>query len=245
MFVSILPLQFHLLHFISSLLNYIYCHCMLAESYVKYISNHSSICASHNSVCCCCCCIRQSCPVENLYMHKCKKVFFSMRYKTPADRNTHEWPQVPLPPCVPYSLLIHTSLCLPCAPPRQGQGAVVQVPAESLIIPPAFLLRGRAACSGENLFKDRCAYQTPALRPTPCGFHNYLLVRLPRHSSKTALNPSDSSSYTSCQRAGRSSTYWCLFVTQPFCYSSSSIIHTFKHAGRDLVGRGKALGVEI
>lgn len=115
--------------------------------------------------------------------------------------DSHEWPQVPLHPCIPYSLLIHTSLYLPCAPPRQGQGAVVQVPAESLIIPPAFLLRGRAACSGENLFKDRCAYQTPVLRPTPCGFHNYLLVRLPRHSSKTALNPSDSSSYTSCQWA--------------------------------------------
>lgn len=122
-----------------------------------------------------------------------KGVFFN------EIHDSHEWPQVPLHPCVPYSLLIHTSLYLPCAPPRQG--AVVQVPAESLIIPPAFLLRGGAACSGENLFKDRCAYQTPVLRPTPCGFHNYLLVRLPRHSSKTALNPSDSSSYTSCQWA--------------------------------------------
>lgn len=147
-----------------------------------------------------------------------KGVFFN------EIHDSHEWPQVPLHPCVPYSLLIHTSLYLPCAPPRQG--AVVQVPAESLIIPPAFLLRGRAACSGENLFKDRCAYQTPVLRPTPCGFHNYLLVRLPRHSSKTALNPSDSSTLAvngQDSTEGRSE----LNLLTPFCHPAFLLLMTY------------------
>lgn len=150
-----------------------------------------------------------------------KGVFFN------EIHDSHEWPQVPLHPCVPYSLLIHTSLYLPCAPPRQG--AVVQVPAESLIIPPAFLLRGRAACSGENLSKDRCAYQTPVLRPTPCGFHNYLLVRLPRHSSKTALNPSDSSSYTSCQWARLHSHRSELNLLTPFCHPAFLLLMIKHH----------------
>lgn len=187
----------YLLHFISALLNDTWSHCMLVEGYIKHMSSHSSVHPKTVSAAALgnkaqwkisTCINAKITPLKVLFSIRCK----AKMHQTSADRSTHEWPQVPHYPCVPYSLLIHTSQCNlhpPSAPPRQGQGAVVQVLAEYLIIPPSLLLRGRAACSGENLFGDRCAYQTPVLRPTPCGFHNYLLARLPRHSSKTELKP--------------------------------------------------------
>ncbi len=115
--------------------------------------------------------------------------------------------------------------------------------------------RGRAACSGKNLCGDRCAYQTPALSPAPRGSHNYLLARFLRLSSNAELNLFQRTSLLSVATVavngqdateGRSELSLLPPSLSPGLSASHQPLYTLlKHIGTDLVGRGKALRVEI
>lgn len=73
--------------------------------------------------------------------------------------------------------------------PRAGAavGVLMQVLAEPARLPPSTFRRGGASRLWENLYRDRCAYQTPALSPAP-RVYNYLLVSLSRNTSNVEGN---------------------------------------------------------
>lgn len=137
--------------------------------------------------------------------------------------------------------------------PRPGQGAVEQVPAEplfsSLPLPASlFLSAGQGHLFRKNLCRDRCAYQTPALSPTPRRSQNYLLARTPRLQSsinywknfQRELLLADAVMIRQDATGGRSNsnpnTTFLITV---------SLYMPFKRSGRGFDGRGKASGEEI
>lgn len=134
--------------------------------------------------------------------------------------------------------------------PRPGQGAVEQVPAEplfsSLPLPASlFLSAGQGHLFRKNLCRDRCAYQTPALSPTPRRSQNYLLARTPRLQSsinywknfQRELLLADAVMIRQDATGGRSNsnpnTTFLITV---------SLYMPFKRSGRGFDGRGKASG---